>query len=82
MDLICTRCGEPWDVDTVLHDMPDEFERKGSRITRCPTCPPGKPRLSRATEARLAVISTLAETLGDDVDGFAATLEDFGLLND
>lgn len=82
MDLICTRCGEPWDVDTVLHDMPDEFERKGGRITHCPSCPTAKPRLSRATESRLAIISTLADTLGDDVDGLAATLEDFDLLHD
>lgn len=82
MDLICTRCGEPWDLDAVLHDMPEDFERKGSLIARCPSCPPGKPKLANATEARLAIIRFLAENLGDDVDGFAATLEDFGLLND
>ncbi len=82
MDLICTHCGEPWDVDAVLHEMRDEFERKGALITRCPSCPPGKFRPCEKTAARLATIKALAEMLGDDVDGFAATLEDFGLLKD
>ena len=27
MDLICLTCGEPWDIDTVLHEMPEDFER-------------------------------------------------------
>jgi hypothetical protein len=82
MDLICTRCGEPWDLDTVLHETPADFQRKGALITHCPTCPPGKPNLPAATATRLEIIREIARALGDDVDGFAATLEDFGLLND
>jgi len=40
MDLHCTRCGEPWDLDYVLHDEPEEFKfKKGSKtIIECPAC--------------------------------------------
>lgn len=82
MDLICVRCGEPWDMDYVLHEYPESFQREGGLIRHCPTCPPGKPRLPDATTARLRIISTLAGMLGDDVDGLASTLEDFNLLKD
>jgi len=82
MDLICTRCGEPWDMDTVLHEMPEAFRRKGALVTHCPTCPPGKPELLETTTARLRIVSALARMSGDDVDSLAATLEDFGLLED
>ena len=35
MDLYCTRCGEPWELDDVLHDAEDgEFRRSGGRILR------------------------------------------------
>ena len=28
MDLICTCCGEPWDVDYVLHEEPTNLTAK------------------------------------------------------
>ena len=80
MDLVCIRCGEPWDMDYVLHDDPAAFERKGGKIEHCPACPDEPPRQSRHERARLAAIAELADVLGDDVDGLAATLEDLHLL--
>jgi hypothetical protein len=44
-------------------------------LMRCPACPKGaKPDADKA-----ALKASLAEILGDDEDGLAATLEDFGL---
>ena len=80
MDLICTRCGEPWDLDHVLHENPGGFVRKGGLIRRCPTCPHDEPKLDPQTRQRLAAVAAMAELLGDDVDGLAAVLEDSDLL--
>ena len=80
MDLVCTRCGEPWSLDYVLHDEPEAFERNGGRIDRCPACPKEPPRHSRKQLERLAAVKQLANLLGADVDGLAATLEEFNLL--
>ena len=79
MDLLCTRCGEPWDLDYILHEAPSEFTRKGGLIEHCPSCPGELPKLDPAMRERLAVVKELAELLGDDVDGLAAELQDFGL---
>lgn len=80
MDLVCIRCGEPWDVDHVLHDDPNGFQRCGGLITRCPTCPIVAPRHAPQERLRLASIVAVAESLGNDIDGLAAALEDFGLV--
>ena len=80
MDLVCTRCGEPWHVDHVLHDEPEGFERKDGVIFHCPVCPRETPIHSDEEEARLETIRVLGEVLGDDIDALAATLEDFDLL--
>lgn len=79
MDLYCTRCGEPWDMDTLLHDDPEGFDRKGGRITACPACRGQTVNLSEQEAERLAIIGELADLAGDDLDGLAADLEDFGL---
>jgi hypothetical protein len=72
MDLFCANCGEPWSLDYVVHEVPGEFTRKGSLIVHCPSCPKGKAKKSkRALAAR-----TIAEVLGDDIDGAAAMSED------
>ena len=80
MDIVCTRCGEPWHTDYVLHEEPEGFRRRGGRIDRCPVCPREKPKHSVQERERLAAIREVADMLGDDVDGLAASLEDFGLL--
>jgi hypothetical protein len=38
MDILCTCCGEPWDVYHVLHESPEGFTRHGCLITACPCC--------------------------------------------
>lgn len=80
MDLVCIRCGEPWDMDYVLHDDPGAFKRRGGRIERCPCCPKETPRHSAKEQGRLETVAALADLLGDDVDGLAATLEDLELV--
>jgi len=79
MDLVCTRCGEPWSIDHVLHEEPESFERKGGVIFRCPSCPKYVYHNDRQRH-RLKLIRELGELCGNDIDGFAATLEDLGLL--
>lgn len=81
MDLICTNCGEPWDLDYVLHDEPEGFTRKGSAVIFCPCCSErnqGKD-LDPSQRERLEAARELGQLLGDDVDGYAAELEDLGL---
>jgi hypothetical protein len=82
MDLICVYCGEPWDMDYVLHESPKDFTRIGGVIKHCPSCPKDgtKPNLDNETKARLEIVESLGDVLGDDIDGLAAELEDFGLL--
>lgn len=78
MDLYCTRCGEPWELDDVLHDAEDgEFRRSGGRILECPACEANiRSGFAEANRRRREVTAALADILGDDVDGLAAELED------
>lgn len=78
MDLICLTCGEPWEVEHVLHDAAADFERKGCRITRCPACAGRLPTLKDACRERLREPAEVAVLRGSDIDGSAAFLEDFG----
>lgn len=80
MDILCTRCGERWSIDHMLHQEPEEFERNGASVTHCPACRRGRPRLSSADRDRLALASELALLCRDDVDAYAADLEDLDLL--
>lgn len=77
MDLICTHCGEPWDMDTVLHDEPEDFTRRGAAIVRCPACEENGPAPGELQE-KLSAARTLGELLEGDDDGYAAFLEDLG----
>ncbi len=81
MDLVCTTCGEPWDMDYVLHDEPEGFTKDGSAIVSCPCCQErncGKD-ISQENREKLNCARELGILLGDDVDGYAAELEDLGL---
>lgn len=79
MDLICTRCAEPWELDYVLHDAEEgELSRRGGVILRCPACPREEPRHDAETKAKLRAAREVGGLLGDDVDGYAAFLEDLG----
>lgn len=88
MDIRCTKCGEPWDIES-LHDEADyrevsfddirsEFSRVGCRALGC--------ECNAATlGGHAATVASLAEELmGDDIDGIASMLEDaefMGLLD-
>ena len=81
MDLICTCCGEPWDVTYVLHEEPDGFDRKGGLIRACPCCHGKEPEdMTDDRRSRLQAVAAAAELLGDDVDGLAALIDDLDAL--
>ncbi|MBN2562362.1 MAG: hypothetical protein JXQ75_15665 [Phycisphaerae bacterium] len=67
-------------MDYVRHEEPEAFKRRGGRIDHCPCCPEEKPKHSAKEQERLDAIAALADLLGDDIDGLAGTLDDFGLL--
>lgn len=76
MDIVCTRCGEPWHTDYVRHEAPEDFKRKGCLILECPACRGKSVTLSKAQRQRLDIVRELAYLLGDDLDALAATLEE------
>jgi hypothetical protein len=82
MDIVCTNCGEPWDIYHVLHDAePGDFIRTNGVIKKCPCCPKdGEPKLDEKTKMKLEAAAVLGEILGDDIDGLACELEDMGLV--
>ena len=81
MDIICTNCGEPWDVFHVKHDAPEDFTMNGSVIIKCPCCPKdGEPNISKKDKLKLEAAAVLGEIFGDDIDGYASELEDLGLV--
>jgi hypothetical protein len=75
MDIYCTNCGEPWSPYYVLHEEPEAFERAGGDITHCPCCE----SRGKSDNPNLMIVGALAGALGDDIDGLAAAIEDFGL---
>ena len=80
MDIICTNCGEPWDVYYVRQEEPEGFDRQGSVIKSCPSCHGREIRMPRRQREHLEAVRAVGDLLGDDMDGLAATLEDFDLL--
>jgi len=88
MDAHCANCGEPWDQYHLRHDLPEtadeiaaegwEFGRNRLVVLRCPCCPKDGSGRPDASE-RGTILRDLADLLGDDEDGLAATLDDFNL---
>ena len=76
MDLVCTSCGEPWDMDHVLHDDPTAFGRDGAAVNSCPCCRLQTRSFSKEDRERLDAARELGQLLGDDVDGYASELQD------
>lgn len=74
-DIMCIKCGEPWELD-VLHGLDGTFDEawRRFRVDGCEALGTSHNRGQAPPEVAL-----LAELSGDDVDGFAADLEDFGL---
>lgn len=85
MDIYCTRCGEPWDMDT-LWDIADERDityNKAHRIFLKEGCKAIGADIDCIPQGKQvsAMYAVLADLMGDDVDGIASTLEDFEYLH-
>ena len=89
MDVHCCNCGEPWDQYHLRHELAEEtsdalvaegwsFGQNRLVVFRCPACPKDGSGLPNAEERALAV-QEIALFMGNDEDGLASTLEDFGL---
>jgi len=76
MDVYCPRCGEPWEIDYVNFEMTPEERSKFWAGEGCPACK-GKPAPEKKP-LRAEATAVLRDMLGDDTDGIAAELEDFG----
>lgn len=89
MDVHCCNCGEPWDQYFLRHELKNmtveelssegwEFGQSRLVVLHCPGCPKDGSSLPNAEERKRAV-REIAQLLGEDEDGLAATLEDFDL---
>lgn len=82
MDLICPICAEPWEFDT-LHDYADEVGTtykevaKEFRTKGCGVAFVEWGITSCVADGRASTRLMLADLLGDDMDGYAAMMEDF-----
>lgn len=82
MDVICHKCGEPWDMIEV-----GEFSRQYDGGNQrdfhagkgCPSCLWGE-KAPKVQPRRAELASILTELLGDDIDGLACELEDAEML--
>jgi len=54
MGVLCAKRGESWDLDTVLHEDPEEFERRGSLILACPAATASGPNYNRSARPSCA----------------------------
>ena len=85
MDVRCMKCGEPWDLDEfheeaaltgeTFQQVQRRFRRQGCSAldgAQCNSVP-------CEDETGMAVIAAAFEVMGDDVDGIASELADWGL---
>lgn len=80
-DLLCQRCGEPWDLYYVNHEMTDQERRDFHTGKACPSCcktPDEELNLSERQKDAITAQAAMRSVLGDDLDGLAAEMEDFG----
>jgi len=91
MDILCPRCGEPWDNDTIhdevsvrrevgepadYHNVAAEFRLRGCHTFRESI----GPVVCKENDSQAAVTAgVLYDLLGDDMDGAASMLADLGL---
>ena len=71
MDVVCMRCGEPWDIDYIQHEAPELFARKGCVIQACPACQGQPVNLPTEHARRLAVIREIAGLWCEDLESLA-----------
>jgi len=78
MDIYCSKCGEPWDIDC-LHDSSEhntfQAARKAFYRDGCAAIWGDKCTASDSLRTRAAGV--LQELLGDDIDGLASEMEDY-----
>ena len=75
-DVYCKRCGEPWELDYVDHDLTKEEREDFWKGRRCPACTGGYHNNESGKPFAAMAMSALHDLLGDDHDGLAAELED------
>ena len=78
MDVYCPRCGEPYDIDHVQHDMTREERRDFWAGRGCSESCKKTDIAEKDRPMRAVATAVLRDVLGSDVDGIAAELEDFG----
>ena len=83
MDIKCPFCREPWDNDSI-HDYAGEVDStyaEVSKLFRTTGCGVAFSEWGITCEksSRNGDLLALAELLGDDLDGYASMVEDFGL---
>jgi len=77
MKIICFCCGEYWEVDHVLYDQPEAFERTGADIRQCPCCQGVRPdNLPKEFGDRLDLMAQTARECAN-VSAYARFLKDF-----
>lgn len=82
MDIICPICAEPWEIDT-LHDYAEEQDQTFAQVSkafRTKGCGKAFDAWGITTckaDDRAGMRLVLADLLGDDIDGYAALMEDF-----
>jgi len=73
MDVYCPRCGEPYELDYIQHEITPEERRDFWAGKGCQSCR-GKEIAKRPFRAEISAVCR--DLLGDDVDGIAAEMED------
>jgi hypothetical protein len=93
MDIYCTRCGEPVELD-YIHDRVEELRYDGELVNGQPPTftnvkddfvkrgcvAMGFGPCKRVDNLRTQASAALFDILGDDVDGVASMMEDFEFL--
>ena len=85
MDVLCERCGEPWDVLGIRDEFTEEEYQRFHKGQGCPCCrnQPDTDFQEGMSERRKFAVeaqAALRDILGDDIDGLAAEMEDLGLV--
>jgi hypothetical protein len=90
MDIHCRNCGEPWENET-LHEVAQEMGTTYSKVAKdfsakgCKAFDGSDYETSHCTaDSRAEARGLLADLLGDDLDGYASTMDDLeymGLLD-
>lgn len=81
MDVRCLHCGEPWDIDHLVHGVSEdniqtegwEFGVSRAAVKRCPCCTATN---QRPDQDRAFVEAALLDLYADDLDATAVAIAD------